>query len=151
MECLWFTKDMIASASHHGLAWFLGTRRRSEPVRINLQRGANIVVAHIRQLVCIPLISLLAVGMLAACDDQQRPETVENLTTTPASSVATSSSESTATPTPRPAATPTPQPTATSPVGFGPVEHIRLVKTSNRASMREGQEREHWIPATGSG
>ena len=70
------------------------------------------MVAYIRQLVCIPLISLLAVGMLAACDDQQRPETVENLTTTPASSVATSSSESTA--------TPTPQPTATSPVGFGP-------------------------------
>ena len=70
------------------------------------------MVAYIRQLVCIPLISLLAVGMLAACDDQQRPEAVENLTTTPASSVATSSSESTA--------TPTPQPTATSPVGFGP-------------------------------
>ena len=70
------------------------------------------MVAYIRQLVCIPLISLLAVGMLAACDDQQRPETVENLTTTPASSVATSSSES--------MATPTPQPTATSPVGFGP-------------------------------
>ena len=70
------------------------------------------MVAHIRQLVCIPLISLLAVGMLAACDDQQRPETVENLTNTPASSVATSSSESTA--------TPTPQPAATSPVGFGP-------------------------------
>ena len=94
--------------------------------------------------VWIGLVSLFVVAMLAACDDQSTPETMEHLSSTPVSTSVATSTPSTATPTLEPTgpvpmehlsstpvstsvatstpsrAAPTLEPTSPVPVGFGP-------------------------------
>ena len=62
--------------------------------------------------VWIGLVSLFVVAMLAACDDQSTPETMEHLSNTPVSTSVATSTPSTA--------APTLEPTGPVPIGFGP-------------------------------